>query len=518
MSGSSRASFRLGRPGRAPTRTPDYSTRACKDTPRRPLKIIIGRSPTDWHAPTLRISSSFRDRRTITTGRDSPCGSPRSSSCASGVSSSMDFRSPMVRPRGRASHVLLAAVLLASASGCLGPNALRSTRMKYNEAIRATNDEQLLMNIVRLRYADSPVLIDLPSITSQFEMAGTASFLGGRGNQYPGVANIGTGELVARDSPTLSFRPREGREVARSLLTPISAELFSVVNAGANFEQLMLTTIDDVNDVPNAPQAALMVPKVADDNDEFLRGVRLLAGLSQRKAIELRIGTQEEEAGASDPIETKELGGDDLLNAAEKGYVFRHKGQGQYSLLKRDKGLVLKVRPDLVQSPEMLEVARIFRLRPGLAAYRVKSDLAENALEASRSLDEGEETIYLHMRSILQIMIFLSKGVCVPVEHVERDIAPNTPGPDGRPYAWTRITAGNFFVRSSKHRPRHAEVAVHYRDHWFFIPDNDVNSRSILAILEILVSLEDAEARTGGPLLTIPVGGCRATARSGGLG
>ncbi len=421
--------------------------------------------------------------------------------------SSMAFRSPMVRPRRRPSHVLLAAVLLASASGCLGPNALRSTRMKYNEAIRATNDEQLLMNIVRLRYADSPVLIDLPSITSQFEMAGTASFLGGRGNQYPGVANIGTGELVARDSPTLSFRPREGKEVARSLLTPLSAELFSVVNAGANFEQLMLTTIDDINDVPNAPQAALMVSKVPDDNAEYLRGIRLLADLYHRKAIELRIGEQEDETNASDPITPEGLGGDDLLNAAEKGYVYRHKGQGQYSLLKRDKGLVLKVRPEYIQSPEMLEAARIFKLRPGLSGYRVKSDLAENALEASRTLDEGEETIYLHMRSILQIMIFLSKGVCVPEVHVEGEVAPNTPGPEGRPFDWTRVTAGNFFVRSSKHRPRHAEVAVHYRDHWFFIPENDVNSRSILAILEILVSLEDAEARTGGPLLTIPVGG-----------
>jgi len=379
--------------------------------------------------------------------------------------------------------------------------------MKYNEAIRATNDEQLLMNIVRLRYADSPVLVDLPNITSQFELSGTAGFLGGRGNQFPGFANIGNGEVVARDIPTFSFRPREGKEVARSLLTPISAELFSAVNAGANFEQLMLTTIDDVNDVTNAPLAAVMVPRVPDDNAEFMRGVRLLAGLSQRKAIELRIGTQEDETAASDPISPASLGGDDLLNAAEKGYVYRHKGQGEYTLLKRDKGLVLKVRPESTHDPDMLEVERIFRLRPGLTAYRVRSDLAENALEAPKALDEGEETIYLHMRSILQIMIFLSKGVCVPQEHVEGHIAPVTPGPDGRPYDWTRVTAGNFFVRSSRHRPRRAEVAVPYRGYWFFIPEDDVASRSILAILEILVSLEESEARTGGPLLTIPVGG-----------
>ena len=79
--------------------------------------------------------------------------------------------------------VLLAA--WACVSGCLGPKAVRYTRMRYNEVIRDTNDEQLLINIVRLRYADSPVFIDLPNITSQFEVAGRGNYLGGYGNQIP---------------------------------------------------------------------------------------------------------------------------------------------------------------------------------------------------------------------------------------------------------------------------------------------------------------------------------------------
>ena len=50
-------------------------------------------------------------------------------------------------------------------------------------------------------------------------------------------------------------------------------------------------------------------------------------------------------------------------------------------------------------------------------------------------------------------------------------------------------------------------MAVHFRGYWFHIPRDDVNSRSILAIIEILVSLEDSESRNiGGPLLPIPVG------------
>jgi hypothetical protein len=98
--------------------------------------------------------------------------------------------------------VVFSAMLIAS--GCLGPKAVSLTRLNYNEAYRTTNDEQLLMNIVRLRYADSPVFIDLPNITSQFEMSASGNYLGGTGNQFPGRTNLGFGDLGARDTPTLS--------------------------------------------------------------------------------------------------------------------------------------------------------------------------------------------------------------------------------------------------------------------------------------------------------------------------
>src|SRR5947208_17098468 len=101
------------------------------------------------------------------------------------------------------------------------------------------------------------------------------------------------------------------------------------------------------------------------------------------------------------------------------------------ALLKKEKGLVLRIRPQYVDSPEMQELARIFRIRPGLGTYRVKSELAENVYSSRPAALGSDDTIYLNMRSILQIMVFLSKGVCVPEEHVASGVAPTTPGPDG---------------------------------------------------------------------------------------
>ena len=313
----------------------------------------------------------------------------------------------------------------------MGPNAVRYTRMRYNEVLRDTNDQQLLLNIVRLRYADSPVFIDLPSITSQFEVAGQGNYLGGTGNQFRGHTNLGFGELSLRDTPTLSYHPREGREIAKALLTPLTAELFSLVNAGADLEQLLLMTMSEINDVPNAPAATTLIPGVSEDNVLYLHGIRLLASLQQRGATELAVSTNDESDDSSDPISRGAVQGRDLLNAAKDGYVYRTRGEREVTLLKREKGLVLRVFPPYVHSPEMEEVAQIFHLSPGLSTYRIKSELAESDRQLPSPL--GTDKLYLNLRSVLQVMTFLSKGVCVPEEHIRTGVVPVTQGPDGAP-------------------------------------------------------------------------------------
>jgi hypothetical protein len=408
---------------------------------------------------------------------------------------------------GRRSFQQFAVILAACAglSGCLGPKAVRYTRLRYNEVVRDTNDEQLLINIVRLRYADSPVFIDLPNITSQFEAAARGNYLGGYGNQTNAPASLGFGDLSLRDTPTLSYHPREGREIAKALLTPLSSDLFIVVNAGANLEQLLLFSTNDINDVSNAARATTITPRVADDNAVFLRGIRLLASLREREATELVFGTDEQSDDSSDPMPKSAVEGRDLLNAARDGYVYRTQQDGQVTVRKREKSLYLRIRPEYVHSPEMQEVERIFRVTPGLSKYRIKSELSDEAnQEGPRPL--GSDTFYMNLRSVLQVMTFLSKGVCIPDEHVISGVAPVTPGPDGQPFDWKQVTAGQFIVHVQKHRPRAAEVAVPYRGYWFYIAPDDVSSRAALAILEIVFALQESGERTAGPLLTLPIG------------
>jgi len=66
-------------------------------------------------------------------------------------------------------------VLAGSFSGCaFGPRVLEKTHGRYQESIRQVDEEQLLRNIVHLRYSEVPIELIVSSIASQYELAGSA--------------------------------------------------------------------------------------------------------------------------------------------------------------------------------------------------------------------------------------------------------------------------------------------------------------------------------------------------------
>src|SRR5262245_27974183 len=84
-----------------------------------------------------------------------PCRPPRGLVSASRI----PFKRRLVRgdavlsPRSHQRWVLpLACAAVLACCGCLGPRAVQCTRARYNEVIQNTNNEELLLNLVRLRY------------------------------------------------------------------------------------------------------------------------------------------------------------------------------------------------------------------------------------------------------------------------------------------------------------------------------------------------------------------------------
>ena len=48
-----------------------------------------------------------------------------------------------------------------------GPRMLERSHGQYNESLKQVAEEQLLLNIVRLRYNDNPMRLDVSAIAAQ---------------------------------------------------------------------------------------------------------------------------------------------------------------------------------------------------------------------------------------------------------------------------------------------------------------------------------------------------------------
>ena len=68
----------------------------------------------------------------------------------------------------RLSRNLFFCGLIILTVGCsMGPNAMRASRLMYNDSLQQTERRELLLNLVRLRYAESPEFLGVSSISTR---------------------------------------------------------------------------------------------------------------------------------------------------------------------------------------------------------------------------------------------------------------------------------------------------------------------------------------------------------------
>jgi len=73
--------------------------------------------------------------------------------------------------------VVLASLVIAGCTN-IGPGTVPRDRFDYNTAISDSWKEQTLLNIVKIRYADMPLFVDVASIVSGYTLEGSVQ-LGG---------------------------------------------------------------------------------------------------------------------------------------------------------------------------------------------------------------------------------------------------------------------------------------------------------------------------------------------------
>ena len=380
-------------------------------------------------------------------------------------------------------HFILPLLVLVSCS--FGPQNLKQGHLSYNSSVKIAADQELLLNIVRLRYLDTIEFLATNSISAQTSLSVS---LGARlGTDRSNTTSLVIPELAFSDRPTFTFTPQRGKEFARRLTEPVDINTFAYLAASDWPLHLLLILFgSEINGIVNDPGGnvseynaiANKLWQLQDDGD-------LLIGFLEREAV------------VSDPIDASLIKGSDLLNAAESGYRFRHaQGQQQIYLTKKIAQPVIWIKKDS-QDARMLK--RILRLK--------KRSIPPYDIKVGSGLYQREETyasIVLRTRSLLGAIVYLSQAVNPPAEHLNRGIAtPKWPLPGNDDADITNT----FKVLASSTKPE-ASLAVKYRGYWFYIDETDMTSKATFLVMAEFYRLAISEGRTDQvPILTLPVGG-----------
>jgi len=413
------------------------------------------------------------------------------------------------RPRLRvpAAAALLCGVLLGGCAG--GPDALQQTRLQYNEVIKATTEQQLLLNIVRLRYTDTPSSLSVANIAAQFELVRQLQLTpffaasGAEPNRSFSAVLPQAGVSYA-DRPTFSLVPIDDAEFTRKLFTPLTLEgVIYLAKTTWPIGTVFRLYLENLNWVPNAEFASGPTPDVAPKYSDFLVGVLALQNLQQQGRIVF--STEERFEAAGGPIASSQVSAASVIEAAKNGLELRPEpGGASWALVRKTRQPVLYVDPAILDSGAMREFVRVFGLKPGLTKYDVTVD---SLVPFSAPAPEGHAILDLEPRSLLQAMYFVSHGVDVPPEHEARGIARATRAEDGSVFDWIKVTQGVFRARWSRGDapPANAHTAVFYQGCWFYIDEADHDSKATFSLLMELTRL-DLQAKPGDrPLLTLPL-------------
>jgi len=350
----------------------------------------------------------------------------------------------------------LAAVLVGALAltGCqhLGPKTVSVDRFDYSTAIGDSWKQQTLLNIVKLRYMDLPVFVDVASIVAGYSMQTGVSVNGTLSSEQAIQGNYvaAGGQAIYTDRPTITYVPMTGEKFLRGLITPIDPKnIFFMLQAGYAADFILGLTVESLNGVRNRSTTGGIVREA---DPEFIHALDLIREVQTAGAFGMRV--EEDKVKGS------------------TGVIF----------LRRD-----GMTPDITEKGA--EVRRLLKL----------SAEAQKFVLTYSPVRGAETELTVNSRSMLQIMQAFASYLKVPEAHLkDRSAVPafENAAPDGQP--------DPVRIHSGKAKPANAFAAVRYRDHWFWIDDGDLRTKRALTAVMFFFTLAETGSPDRLPLITIP--------------
>jgi hypothetical protein len=345
-----------------------------------------------------------------------------------------------------------AVCLLPILAGCksIGPGQVPGDRFDYSAAIGESWKRQTLLNIVKLRYLDPPIFVDVGQIVASRTLSRSASIGGTFGQGNDNNMTLGAAGTYT-DQPTVTYTPLTGNKFIKSLMTPLPPEsVFFMIQSGWPAEGVLLAAVSSINGLKNQTSS---IHGTVPPTPEFLRALALIRQIQLAGGVALRV---------------------------------------QQDAEKQQTTILALRRPDIAPETmaESLELRRLLRLDPDATEF--------NLVFGSTAANDKEVAVVT--RSIIQLMGVMATDVEVPAQ----DLAEHSATPGWESIAGTPGAVRLIEIHSSKNKPTHAFVSVNYRDTWFWVDDRDLESKRRFSFMMLLFTLAESGEQQPLPLVTIP--------------
>ena len=347
--------------------------------------------------------------------------------------------------------LLMVFALVWGCKSSIGAKTVVRDQFDYAEALRDAAKEQMLLNMVGLRYAEAPQFLKVTSVINQYSLEGDVRLLS---PPYDASAAVGSPVGISgryADRPTLTYIPLSGAQFTKSVLTPIPPKsIMSMIQAGWRADILLRLTVRSINGVASTSKVG-----ATDADPRFYELVSLI---------------------------------DEVQNAGGLSFRVEQRGEDEVALV------TIPHDPNDGLEGNRQRIDEILGVAPNLDEYRL--------VFAQRASNPDEFAMLTH--SILEMLVDLALFIDVPPEHVASGRTKASPDTSVmRSFGFEPLIR----VLHSEDKPDDAFVRVRYEGTWYYIPHDDLRSKRTLSFMQLMFSLAESGGGQQAPVVTVGAGG-----------
>jgi len=337
-------------------------------------------------------------------------------------------------------------LILLALAGCasVSPQNVTTDRMDYGQVIADSWKRQTLLNVVRLRYADAPMFLDVSSIINSYTVGGNANAQATLpSNTNPDVFQLGVAGNWS-NTPTVTFQPLIGDRFTKSMLQPVPpVAVFQLMQGGWPASLVFQTVVGSANGLRNASAGVAADPG-------FIELTDALARIQRAGNIGIRVEPRKD-------------------------------GNGVIAVIRKENGAGLNA--------DSRRVRELLGLEESVSEFEIAYGL----------IPKNRSEVAMLTRSMMEIMLQLGFGIELPAGHAVSGRALPGLGQPGDTPAKPLVR-----IHSASEAPADAYAAVPYKGYWYWIDDTDIASKRTFTFLMILFSLAETGQTTAAPVVTVP--------------